>query len=155
MSFELPSELWLKIFRELSYKSLLDIHAASRLFSDLSVSILFKYVHLCPTTYRGSQKRIDQDLRREADRIAFWSSDKIALHVRRCTVNVTEIEPRVSIVSEPASTSPRVSACFEAVSRFQNLQNLACILRSLTDLEIPALCVEALPCLEWLRISLG
>ncbi|KAJ6462439.1 hypothetical protein C8R45DRAFT_1220468 [Mycena sanguinolenta] len=140
-NFELPSELWLKVFCDLPFESLVNIHAVSWLFSDLSTSFIFEDVYFDPRE-SGSIARIERAIQRELDRAAFWSSDKIAPHVRRCTVKLTV----VSSMSTVADFAPQlVSACFGAVSRFKHLEALFCSIVNPTDVEIPPLRVEELP----------
>ncbi|KAF8181137.1 hypothetical protein K438DRAFT_1188096 [Mycena galopus ATCC 62051] len=88
---------------------------------------------------------------REFARMAFWSSEKIAGHVRQCTVDLAGF--RISVVSE--SDHPFVAACFEAVSKFKSLRNLSCSFYSLDgpEIEIPALRVDELSSLKSLHVN--
>ncbi|KAJ6557641.1 hypothetical protein B0H19DRAFT_1261246 [Mycena capillaripes] len=147
MSSELPPELWLKVFQNLSLESLRNIHAVSSLFSDLSCGFLFEEFSFYLTMF-ATKTTIPLEL----ERLAFWSSDKISPHVRSCNLNLRAIDG-MSIVSE--SPPPLVSACVEAVSRFLNLRELRCSLPLMTDIEIPALHVEDHRHLKSLHIQAG
>lgn len=85
-------------------------------------------------------------LQRELERLAFWSSDRIAPHVRTCYIALF----RASITLDPVP-SPFVAALFEAVSRFTNLRHLSCNF-AMVMVELPALRVENLSHLETLQI---
>ncbi|KAF7364167.1 hypothetical protein MSAN_01076000 [Mycena sanguinolenta] len=136
-SLELPSELWLKVFCDLPFESLLNIHAVSWLFSDLSTNFIFEDVHFYPR--ESSIARTKRAIQREFHRATFWSSDKVAPHVRKCTVELTWI----SSGSMVAEFAPQLlSAYFEAVSRFKNLEKLCCSLHNPTNIDLPPLRVE-------------
>ncbi|KAJ7303613.1 hypothetical protein DFH08DRAFT_903755, partial [Mycena albidolilacea] len=150
MSFELPPELWLKVFQSLPMDTIQNVHVVSSLFYDLSCGFLFNAVTLYPATFgdEAFDKRVTD---RGFEQLAFWSSEKIATHIRSFTVNLARTEMSIVVGSCPSL----VSACFEAVSRFKNLRMLTCSLSSSANIEIPALHVDALPFLRSLHIHGG
>ncbi|KAF8181140.1 hypothetical protein K438DRAFT_1841268 [Mycena galopus ATCC 62051] len=149
MAFELPPELWLKVFRLLPIQSLRNIRTVSSLFSDISCCFLFEKVLFCPAPLAIGHAADQRAMEQEFARVAFWSSEKITGYVRQCTVDLAHT--RISVVSE--SAHPFVAACFEAVSKFRNLRHLSCRLSSLgPDIEMPALRVEELSSLKSLHI---
>ncbi|KAF8181142.1 hypothetical protein K438DRAFT_1188131 [Mycena galopus ATCC 62051] len=142
MVFELPPELWLKIFRLLPFESLRNTHTVSWVFSDLSSSLLFEDV-LFYLQASWNEAETKQNLEQELTRVAFCSSDNIASRVRKCTVEI--YAPEGSLVSV------FVAACFEAVSKFTNLRTLSYTHRAV--IEMPALRVDELSSLKSLDIG--
>ncbi|KAJ7211967.1 hypothetical protein C8J57DRAFT_1483676 [Mycena rebaudengoi] len=174
MSCELPPELWLEVFKILPRRLLPAVHAVSSLFSQLSCPLLFSQFEFYPPQIRGEPPMISNGeegalLEREFDRLAFWSSKKFAPLVRKCTVNLTALQESIVMDSRSLpvlavvhvmswftnvhrSSSTLMLACFEAVSRFTNLQELICHTYRGLVLELPALRVHALPSLKFLHI---
>ncbi|KAJ7883376.1 hypothetical protein B0H13DRAFT_2278134 [Mycena leptocephala] len=174
MSCELPPELWLEVFKILPRRSLPAVHAVSSLFSQLSCPLLFSQFEFYPPQIRGEPPMISNGeegalLEREFDRLAFWSSTKFAPLVRKCTVNLTALQESIVMDSRSLpvlavvhimswfthvhhSSSTLMLACFEALSRFTNLQELICHTYRGLVLELPALRVHALPSLKFLHI---
>ncbi|KAJ7907050.1 hypothetical protein B0H13DRAFT_2332784 [Mycena leptocephala] len=89
------------------------------------------------------------EMEREFQRLVFWSSAKIAPHVRNCRVTLLSSSEPVILYS----LSPLLVACFETISCFTNLQKVVCTLRHATVLDIYALQLNALPCLKTLHIN--
>ncbi|KAJ7660290.1 hypothetical protein DFH06DRAFT_1472346 [Mycena polygramma] len=150
MSFELPPELWLKIFENLAFESVLKIHPVSLMFSDLSRSFLFEEFNFYPTTFAALKAP-----KPEFERLAFWSSERISRHVRRCTVNLSATElciPLPSNKGHRVPTSPLVAACIQAVSRFTNLRALSLRLCEGACLAIAAFPLGSLPQLKALHV---
>ncbi|KAJ6479472.1 hypothetical protein C8R47DRAFT_1322675 [Mycena vitilis] len=157
MSFELPPELWLRIFEGLPMESIVKVRTISSLFSELSRSLLFEEFSFHPQTF-AALRHTDWTL--DYARLAFWSSESISPHVRRCTVNLTGIDMSIVLHSETRRRASLldptglalVSGCLEAVSRFTNLRELRLSLLPWAILEMPALPLGALPHLEALHI---
>ncbi|KAF8192897.1 hypothetical protein K438DRAFT_1829858 [Mycena galopus ATCC 62051] len=159
---ELPSELWLKVFCLLPFRSHQNIHAVSWLFSDLSCSFLFEEVVFDPKTKPslGDAEHNRQAIQRQLDRVAFWSSERIAPHVRRCTVVLDPasmsivledpLAPRRSLI--PEGPPSFVAGCFEGVSKFKNLRGLWCSVSHSFNIQISTLRVDELSSLKLLHI---
>ncbi|KAK7022557.1 hypothetical protein R3P38DRAFT_2710504 [Favolaschia claudopus] len=143
MSLDLPPELWLQIVHLAHREALLALHQVSLKFSSISRTILFAEFIFSPI-YSDEH---------EFDRLAFWSSKRIAPNVRTCYVNLSALGEAIS--TDPARTTPLVSATFTAVSRFMNLKLLICGAPRMLPLEIPALQLDKLKSLKSLHIASG
>ncbi|KAJ7358424.1 hypothetical protein DFH08DRAFT_932497 [Mycena albidolilacea] len=131
----LPPELWIKILKFMPSVYLPDISAISHLFHDLAAPILFSTLYLRPgitveTSTSGTR------LRRELDRLTFWSSDAIAPLVRKCFISLYYTS--ITLVPQHASM-PLGAAVFEAISKFQNLRSLSCNISPSRPVELVAL----------------
>ncbi|KAJ7660289.1 hypothetical protein DFH06DRAFT_1194187 [Mycena polygramma] len=157
MSFVLPPELWLRIFEDLPMEYVSQVRTVSSLFSELSRSFLFEEFSFHPKTF-AALRHTDWSL--EYERLAFWGSDKISPHVRRCTVNLTGIDMSIVLLSETQKRASLldptglalVSGCLDAVAQFTNLRELRFSLLPWAFLEMPALPLGALPHLKALHI---
>ncbi|KAF7333963.1 F-box domain-containing protein [Mycena sanguinolenta] len=119
MTFNLPPELWLDVFKSLPRSSLTDVHAVSSQFSELSRPLLFSdFIFFPPHAY---DERLERD-ERELARLTFWSSPKIAPYVRRCVVNLNGAQE--SVLMDPRTPS-LIRTGLEAVARATNLAALA------------------------------
>ncbi|KAJ6479471.1 hypothetical protein C8R47DRAFT_1136962 [Mycena vitilis] len=150
MAVELPPELWLKVFEDLAFESMLNIHPVSLMFSHLSRSFLFEEFNFYPTTFAALKAP-----KPEFERLAFWSSAKISRHVRRCTVNLSATDLCIPLPSNKrhrADTSPLVAACIQAVSCFTNLRALSLRLCEGSCLAIAAFPLASLPQLKTLHV---
>ncbi|KAJ7174276.1 hypothetical protein C8R46DRAFT_1347511 [Mycena filopes] len=141
--FDLPPEIWITVFEDLPRQSLRAIHAVSSLFHDLSLPGLYQSFTYRPSVYLHAG--MNGTIRRELDLLAFWSSPKIAPHVRACHVSIHSGHLVLP------SSSPIVDALFEAVSHFGNLQSLSCNFTGYM-IELPALRIENLVHLKTLHI---
>ncbi|KAJ7896636.1 hypothetical protein B0H14DRAFT_3853568 [Mycena olivaceomarginata] len=146
MSVELPPELWNRVFELLPRRSLLILRTVSSLFSALSSPCLYKEFKTWPSIY-STQGGTSSPMRRELVRLAFWSSDKVAPHVRTCHVRYTG-----DVVLQGTSTF--VNALFDTISHFSNLRSLSCTFNGYR-IELPALRVENLLHLQKLQIHGG
>ncbi|KAJ7875489.1 hypothetical protein B0H14DRAFT_2715514 [Mycena olivaceomarginata] len=134
MSLELPPELWSEIFKILPWRSLPAVYAVSSLFSEISRSLLFWEFLFYPR-----RAREEDTMELEFRRLKFWSSPKIAPHVRKLTVNLVGIGEKL-IRNSP---SPLVLAFLDAIPRFTALQDLICCTHRTLPMEISALRVSS------------
>ncbi|KAJ7833021.1 hypothetical protein B0H14DRAFT_2801792 [Mycena olivaceomarginata] len=134
MSLELPPELWSEIFKILPWRSLPAVYAVSSLFSEISRSLLFWEFVFYPR-----RAREEDTMELEFRRLKFWSSPKIAPHVRKLTVNLVGIGEKL-IRNSP---SPLVLAFLDAFPRFTALQDLICCTHRTLPMEISALRVSS------------
>ncbi|KAJ7633645.1 hypothetical protein DFH06DRAFT_1222435 [Mycena polygramma] len=119
MPIELPTELWLRIFQYLPWFTIPVIHRVSTSFAVLSYGLLFEEFHFQPRPRFSKQSATLAP--KDVNKLAFWTSEKIFPHVRRCTV-VLQTVSRLEFKLD--SPSPLVSALVQAVSRFSNVQNI-------------------------------
>ncbi|KAJ7727538.1 hypothetical protein DFH07DRAFT_1066520 [Mycena maculata] len=144
LSLELPPELWLQIFPHLHRNSLSSVSAVCHRFHAISSPLLFARFQYRPgVSLEGSMR--GSILTRELERLAFWSSERIAPHVRTCFIGLYGRSITMDAVM------PLVVALFEAVSRFTNLRVLSCNFALMT-VELPALRLGKLAHLETLQI---
>ncbi|KAJ7833030.1 hypothetical protein B0H14DRAFT_2801842 [Mycena olivaceomarginata] len=134
MSLELPPEHWSEIFKILPWRSLPAVYAVSSLFSEISRSLLFWEFVFYPRR-AGEEDTTELEFRR----LKFWSSPKIAPHVRKLTVNLVGIGEKL-IRNSP---SPLVLAFLDAFPRFTALQDLICCTHRTLPMEISALRVSS------------
>ncbi|KAJ7445929.1 hypothetical protein FB451DRAFT_792983 [Mycena latifolia] len=144
MSSELPPEVWLQILRHLPRIALSVLSSVSPLFHALSVPLIFVQFQYHPSVYTEILQRGTR-LQRELDRLAFWSSDEIAPHVRRCFVAIHWAPVKLD------APNTLVDALFAAVSRFTNLRLLSCKF-GLHPVELLPLRVEGIALLDTLKI---
>ncbi|KAJ6533375.1 hypothetical protein DFH09DRAFT_1406481 [Mycena vulgaris] len=148
---DIPPELWLQIFTHLPRGALFSISPVSHQFHALSSPRIFSTFRFHPGIY-VERCGGGTSLRWALDRLEFWSSDRIAPHVRACFVALyatSIMTRRRSTDSEP----PLGAAVMQAVSRFTNLESLSCNF-SFT-VELLALCLEGLSQLKTLRLHGG
>ncbi|KAJ7146262.1 hypothetical protein C8R44DRAFT_973091 [Mycena epipterygia] len=146
-AFELPPELWLKVFEYLPRIVLLSVHTTSRLFRQLATPLLFREYRFRYTPH-GFTEAVESS---QLKRLTFWSSAENARHVR--TADITF--PGVSILQN--DTSLRfVERLLEAIPKFINLQSLSyTFFRNSAHIELPALRVETLANLKELHLHGG
>ncbi|KAJ7110572.1 hypothetical protein C8R44DRAFT_743043 [Mycena epipterygia] len=150
MSSELPLELWLTVFEHLPQWTLFNVCiVCESSFHSLSVALLYEELNFRPALYL-QESTGGTVLTRALDQLAFWSSDRVAPHVRRCHLSFH----RRDVVVQ--SRLPLVNAFFEAVSRFTYLRVLSCnISGGRGEVELPALRAENLAHLRKLQIHGG
>ncbi|KAJ7133075.1 hypothetical protein C8R44DRAFT_870520 [Mycena epipterygia] len=139
MSSELPPELWLTVFEHLPQWTLFNVFiVCESSFHSLSVALLYEELNFRPTLYL-QESTGGTVLTCALDRLAFWSSDRVAPHVRRCHLSFH----RRDVVVQ--SQLPLVNAFFKAISRFTCLRVLSCnISGGWGEVELPALRAENL-----------
>ncbi|KAJ7106280.1 hypothetical protein C8R44DRAFT_886158 [Mycena epipterygia] len=149
MSSELPPELWLTVFEHLPQWTLFSVCIVCSSFHSLSATLLYQEFNFRPAIYL-QESTGGTVLARALDRLAFWSSDRVAPHVRRCHLSFH----RGDIVVQ--SRLPLVNAFFETVSQFAKLEVLSCnIAGGWGGVELPALRIEKLAHLRKLQIHGG
>ncbi|KAJ7633646.1 hypothetical protein DFH06DRAFT_1337137 [Mycena polygramma] len=151
MSFELPPELWLRIFNYLPWPTIPLIHQVSRSFAALSYWLLFEKFIFQPRP-QFIKKSAATLAPTDIERLAFWTSDKMSTQVRHCIV-VVKIASKAPVVDfRVDGPSPFISAIVHAFSRFSNLQHLT-FMNPGGGVEIPGLRLDCLPCLRSLEIA--
>ncbi|KAJ6468486.1 hypothetical protein C8R47DRAFT_1200893 [Mycena vitilis] len=149
MSIELPNELWLRIFQYLPRFAIPIIHRVSTSFAVLSYGLLFEEFHFQPRPRFPQQSATLAP--KDVDKLAFWTSEKIIPHVRRCTVVLQTVS---SLVFQFDSPSPFVAALVQGISRFSNVQNISFKFRpAVGKVEIAGLRVDGLTNLRSLELD--
>ncbi|KAJ7660391.1 hypothetical protein DFH06DRAFT_1401961 [Mycena polygramma] len=145
MPLELPLEIWDTVLECLPRRSLLIIRIVCSSFYDLAPRFLYSKFSYRPSAY--THDGVGGLVKRELDRLSFWSSQKIAPHVRTCHISYAG-----NVVMQYSSTV--VNALFETISCFSNLRSLFCNFTG-HRVELPALRVQNLQNLQKLHIHGG
>ncbi|KAF7369848.1 L-aminoadipate-semialdehyde dehydrogenase [Mycena sanguinolenta] len=145
----LPVELFMKIFTFIPRTYLFDLSTVCHTFHDLAAPLIFATFRFHPGVY-GETSASGTCLRRELDRLSFWSSDAIAPLVRKCFIWLY----CTSITTDSIESSTLGTAAFEAVSRFKHLRTLSCNFGN-HKVEFTGLRVEGLADLQSIKINAG
>ncbi|KAF8142175.1 hypothetical protein K438DRAFT_1946417 [Mycena galopus ATCC 62051] len=120
-----PDELWLEVLACLPPYGLRSLSSTSRAFHDLARPYGFTEFKLYPYPY--DREPTESHLAEALERVSFWSSPKIAPHVRSCTIEGGR-QPSVRLTVKNLTTkSPHIliDTFFERLPRFIGLQQLA------------------------------
>ncbi|KAJ6458934.1 hypothetical protein C8R47DRAFT_143472 [Mycena vitilis] len=145
MALELPLEIWDTVLECLPRRSLLIVRFVCFSLYDLSPRFLYSKFSYRPSAY--THDGVGGLVGRELDRLVFWSSAKIAPHVRTCLISYAG-----NVVMQ--SSSPIVNTLFKTVSCFSNLHTLLCNFTGYCA-ELPALRVQNLQHLQRIHIQGG
>ncbi|KAJ6450567.1 hypothetical protein C8R47DRAFT_1084400 [Mycena vitilis] len=140
MSFELPPELWLRIFERLPWSTIPLIHQVSRSFAALSYGLLLEEFHFQPRP-QFMKKAAATLAPKDLERLAFWTTERISEHVRRCIIILK-------------TTSKTPAPIVQAFSRFSNLQHLT-LMDSTGRVELQGLGLGGLPYLRSLDLAVA
>lgn len=133
----LPPELWFSIFSILSASDLLSIRLTSKLFSELSLPLLF--TTLC---FRPSLDDLPRAYEEMHNMMAFWSSDRIASYTLECEFTPFSFPSRNDSVweMEMRDRTRFVEAFFEALVPFQNISTVKAQAIPFSDKALSDLC---------------
>ncbi|KAJ7838210.1 hypothetical protein B0H14DRAFT_1089448 [Mycena olivaceomarginata] len=141
-----PNELWLRVLSHLPPDALRSLSSTRRTLHALARPLGFTEFKLYPYPYeyRPPKAQIDDALAR----LDFWSSSRIASHVRTCTARFSpQMWQQGSELVEDSAGAPHVlmNAFFERLPTFKKLQRLYTDRIQFTQTGIANLC--ALPAL--------
>ncbi|KAJ7752556.1 hypothetical protein B0H16DRAFT_1545767 [Mycena metata] len=116
---QVPTELWLEIFQNLPFDSLIAVSSTHRAFYNMSRHLVFAHFHFHPYASAGTTPELPdvEHVRRAHARLCFWSSDNIAAGVRSCSVTPWSARPN----SRPYSFSPPPSWTLPSVFQLLDL----------------------------------
>jgi hypothetical protein len=112
----LPNELWLKVFSFFSSDDLLAVTRVCWSFHSLSRPLLFSSLVI-----KLSDEMSSSEAEQLSDRIAFFSSEKISLYVKRVTIRRTS---PLAVLSWPSPIT--LGGIFSVLRCFTRLQELIC-----------------------------
>ncbi|KAF7341877.1 L-aminoadipate-semialdehyde dehydrogenase [Mycena sanguinolenta] len=120
-----PNEIWLETFIHLPRKTLMSLHAVSRLFHQISRPPLFEELNVHPfQVQEGASSRYSgpHDIERSMKRLEFWTSPAIAPFVRICTFSA--FLQRTQTRHDPA---PIFAKFFRLLPNLSNLKRFGCV----------------------------
>ncbi|KAJ6527038.1 hypothetical protein B0H19DRAFT_1243334 [Mycena capillaripes] len=97
MRSQVPTELWVEAFSNLSFDTLKDVSLTNRAFCRATRPLLFTHFDFHPYTLGPDRAPLpleDAEVARNLERLEFWTSDEIAPFVRSC--DITPIGPRAA-----------------------------------------------------------
>jgi hypothetical protein len=121
--YRFPNELWLEVIAQLPPDAVRNLSSTHRALYDIARSFGFTEFKLYPYPYnlQPPKAQIDDALQR----LSFWSSPKIAPHVRSCTARLNFQRWRGSTqADDTGSTHILMNAFFERLPKFTGLQRL-------------------------------
>ncbi|KAF8142189.1 hypothetical protein K438DRAFT_2030208 [Mycena galopus ATCC 62051] len=145
-----PDELWLEVLAFLPPYGLRSLSSTSRAFHDLARPYGFTEFKLYPYPY--DREPTKSHLAEALERVSFWSSPKIAPHVRSCTIEDGR-QPSVRLTVKNLTTkSPHIlmDTFFERLPQFTGLQQLAAHNIRFTQTGVQNLC--SLPALTHVEL---
>ncbi|KAJ7646014.1 hypothetical protein DFH06DRAFT_581527 [Mycena polygramma] len=147
-SFELPTELWFEIFRNLPSSALCSLHAVSPLFHAITHPMFFRNLTLDP----------DQHPEHETEeRLEMYTSDSIVKHVRSLSVSFQFgcWSSQSAFSTALDSPCPLVAPLLLSIPRFKHIRLLECLFRFDSEVHFAHLGLETLPHLDELRMHGG
>ncbi|KAJ6590762.1 hypothetical protein B0H10DRAFT_2092167 [Mycena sp. CBHHK59/15] len=144
-----PSELWLELFAHSSADTLRNISSTNHALHEIARPLGFTEFKLYPYPYeyQPPQAQLDD----APERLRFWSSPKIAPHVRSCTARYNLSRWQGFTQADDGAPHALVNAFFECLPKFTGLQRLYTDRIQFTQLGLTNLC--ALPALTYVDLS--
>ncbi|KAF7344702.1 L-aminoadipate-semialdehyde dehydrogenase [Mycena venus] len=127
MCSQVPNELWLEIFSDLSPDALKDVSVTNRTFCHTTRRLLFAHFDFHPYAIGPHSAPIlpsDLDVARYLERLDFWTSDEIAPFVCSCTITPTRRASPFDTVKVSPGPYVLLEPFFERIVRFTGLQRL-------------------------------
>ncbi|KAJ6574550.1 hypothetical protein B0H19DRAFT_1124774 [Mycena capillaripes] len=144
-----PNELWLELFTHSSPEALRNVSSTNHALYDIARPLGFTEFKLYPYPYeyQPPQAQLDNAL----ERLQFWSSPKVAPHVRLCTARYNLSRWQGSTQADGGTPHVLVNAFFECLPKFTGLKRLYTDRIQITQLGLTKLCT--LPALTYVDLS--
>ncbi|KAJ6500649.1 hypothetical protein C8R45DRAFT_978491 [Mycena sanguinolenta] len=134
--YQLPPELWFKVFANIPLYQLAAVTLTSRLFCSIAQPLLFTTVSTHPPVGKNSTRKGPQSFKyrqRVADRMEFFFSPRIYSSVVKCILSLQIPE------EDDVPPDPLVDGIFDSLSSLPNLKMLECRNIRLTPMRLAVL----------------